>query len=315
MARLFISYSSQDKPAACRIAGDLKELGHEVWLDEWEIRVGDCIVREIEQGVSEADFVVLLLSANAVQSGWVEREWRAKYFEEIEQKRIRVLPVLIERCEIPTLLKTKRYADLRDHYGAGFARLCAAISPSIDPRTEGLLSSPRALRLTSLIERIQSDAEPLSKSVAAVLAFATESGEQALAQTCSRELAGYPGGDCTVPPYRMISGYATASQINLEYLGFGGSPLTAMQAMARDRQHFAQQKVAVGWSVAEIEDWVTRVSRDRLFFLERRWGDVDLQANEPDRPIYFYTPSEALGSVVAGIRTEIAKKLISLLPG
>ena len=37
---------------------DLRELGHEPWLDEWEIKVGDCIVTKIEEGMSNSDYVV-----------------------------------------------------------------------------------------------------------------------------------------------------------------------------------------------------------------------------------------------------------------
>jgi TIR domain len=51
----------------------------------------------------ECDFVLVLLSNNSVFSHWVEREWQAKYWNEVETERIKVIPVLIEECEIPTL--------------------------------------------------------------------------------------------------------------------------------------------------------------------------------------------------------------------
>ena len=40
---IFISHSSQDADGALRLAEDLKRTGLEVWLDEWEIAVGDRI--------------------------------------------------------------------------------------------------------------------------------------------------------------------------------------------------------------------------------------------------------------------------------
>jgi hypothetical protein len=66
-----------------------------------------------------ADFVVVVLSEHAVHSRWVEREWHAKYWSEVEAGHIQVLPVLLRDCEIPELLKTKKYADFRENYNDG----------------------------------------------------------------------------------------------------------------------------------------------------------------------------------------------------
>ncbi len=104
MSKVFISHSSNDKAFVRQLASNLKDIGHQPWLDEWEIRVGDCIVSKIEQGIADANFVIIVLSSNAVRSGWVEREWKSKYWDEIQQNKTLVLPVLIENCQIPQLL-------------------------------------------------------------------------------------------------------------------------------------------------------------------------------------------------------------------
>ena len=57
MAHVFISYSSKDKYIAEQLASDLRSYNHCVWLDAWQIKVGQCIVREIEHGIETADFV------------------------------------------------------------------------------------------------------------------------------------------------------------------------------------------------------------------------------------------------------------------
>lgn len=127
MARLFISYSSRDRGFVRQLAGDLKGMGHDVWLDEWSILVGECIMTAVEQGVAKAEYVVVVLSSHAVDSGWVEREWKAKYWDEVETGQVRVLPALLENCQIPELLKTKKYADFRDSYAAALDSLAEAI--------------------------------------------------------------------------------------------------------------------------------------------------------------------------------------------
>lgn len=111
MARVFISHSSKDKNFVRRLSSDLRAAGHDAWLDEWELRVGDCIVRAVGDALAHADFVVVVLSPNAVDSGWVEREWAPSYMREIETKRRIVLPALLRDCSMPELLKTRKYAD------------------------------------------------------------------------------------------------------------------------------------------------------------------------------------------------------------
>ncbi len=129
---VFISYSSKDRKLARWLSVDISGAGHAVWLDEWRIKVGESIPNKIGQGLCEAEFVVLLLSKHAVESRWVEQEWQAKYWQEIQDKRIMVLPVLLEDCQIPILLRAKRYADLRESYGKGIEDLLVAINSLSD---------------------------------------------------------------------------------------------------------------------------------------------------------------------------------------
>lgn len=128
MARVFISHSSKDKAIATRIAEDLRAEGHWVWLDAWRIMVGQCIVREIEEGIEAADFVLLLLSNHAVESQWVDREWRAAYWDEVKEDSIVILPACIEQCRIPKLLQTKKYAAIYESYERGLDEVLDAVA-------------------------------------------------------------------------------------------------------------------------------------------------------------------------------------------
>lgn len=133
MATIFISHSSEDKDFVRQLAADLRLLGHIPWLDESQIRVGDSIPRRIADGLAAADFLLLVLSESAVQSGWVKDEWEAKYWDQVNQQRTRLLPVLREDCEVPPILKPKRYADFRQSYAVGFVHLVEAIKSPLQP--------------------------------------------------------------------------------------------------------------------------------------------------------------------------------------
>jgi hypothetical protein len=124
---VFLSHSSNDKMFARWLAVDLANIGHSTWLDEWDILAGESIPSRISQGLDDCEFVVLVLSESSVASHWVEREWQAKYWDEVNSGRIHVIPALLSDCAIPTLLKTKRYADFRRSYSDGFDDLLLAL--------------------------------------------------------------------------------------------------------------------------------------------------------------------------------------------
>jgi hypothetical protein len=137
MAKTFLSYSYKDKSFVRELAEDLTRLGHTVWLDEWEIRVGDSIITKIGRGIEDANYVLVVLSQNSTSSEWVEKEWQAKYWDEINRRKVMVLPVVLEDCSIPTLLRPKKYADFRVNYKVGLAELILALYPRRD--TSGIL--------------------------------------------------------------------------------------------------------------------------------------------------------------------------------
>ncbi|WP_370973439.1 toll/interleukin-1 receptor domain-containing protein [Amycolatopsis sp. cg9] len=98
-------------------------MGHVPWLDEWQIKAGDSIPNKVSRGIDECDYLLVLLSPISVGSGWVEREWSTKYWTEVESGEICVIPVLLEDCAVPALLRTKKYADFRADYASGLEQI------------------------------------------------------------------------------------------------------------------------------------------------------------------------------------------------
>jgi TIR domain/FHIPEP family len=122
--KVFLSHSSVDKNLARRLSLDLQATNIDVWLDQWEIGVGTEFVQSIERGVDEAEFVIVLLTPGSVASDWVNREWRRKVQKEAETKRIAVVPVRGELCEIPDFLAQCSQVDVSGgSYPLGFRHL------------------------------------------------------------------------------------------------------------------------------------------------------------------------------------------------
>jgi len=125
--KVFVCHATEDKPTARRIAAYMRQAGAEVWLDEWEINVGDSIVERINEGLSGATHMLLLLSATSVQKPWVRREFSSALMRQLSSHSVRVLPVLLESCEIPAILSDIRYADFRDNDDTAYKELSRAI--------------------------------------------------------------------------------------------------------------------------------------------------------------------------------------------
>ena len=123
----FISHSSKDKSFVRQLAADLVASGVQVWLDEQRIRVGDSIPERVAQGVAESDFFLVVVSASSVDSPWVRKELNQALIHEIEKRRVRVMPVLLDRVSLPETIREKKYANFTESYAKGLAELLESI--------------------------------------------------------------------------------------------------------------------------------------------------------------------------------------------
>ena len=140
--RIFISHSSKDKPFALKLANDLKAFAAHVWVDIWELRVGDSLKQRIKKALHENDFLSIILSPNSVVSEWVKFELSEALIKELDEEKVFVLPILFRDCRIPKSIKDKKYADFRRKYDKGLLDLLKALTNDKNRLTqiyEGLL--------------------------------------------------------------------------------------------------------------------------------------------------------------------------------
>lgn len=131
---VFLSYASADKEVAHRIVEELRKRGIRVWFDTCELQPGDSIAKAIEYAISASDYLVVLLSPSSVNSVWVQQELGAALSIELTTRNITLLPVVIADCEIPPLLASYQFLDLRTDFDQGVTRLVEQIGlvPEID---------------------------------------------------------------------------------------------------------------------------------------------------------------------------------------
>lgn len=127
MANVFVSHRSADRDLATQLSTELAERGHAVWLDEWQIGIGDSVIEEMNAGLTGATYLVLCCSGAGSLSPWMGREWMSALARQLGGAGVRVLPVLLAGGRPPAILADIKYADLVADWPGGVDALCGAI--------------------------------------------------------------------------------------------------------------------------------------------------------------------------------------------
>jgi TIR domain len=125
---VFISYSHSDKDFVDELAARIVANRGSVWLDRWELNVGDSLIERVQDAIATSSALLVVLSKASVESEWCRKELSAGLVRELGEKRVVVLPVLKEDCAVPLFLQDKLYADFREDYDAGFSAVIDAIT-------------------------------------------------------------------------------------------------------------------------------------------------------------------------------------------
>lgn len=139
--KVFVSHASEDKERfVLGFATKLRNNGIDAWLDKWEMLPGDSLVEKIfEEGIKEAKAVIVVLSKFSVEKPWVREEMNAAFVKRINNGS-KLIPIVIDDCEVPEALKSTLWepiADLSD-YGPSFDRIVASIYGANDKPPIGL---------------------------------------------------------------------------------------------------------------------------------------------------------------------------------
>ncbi len=124
---IFISHSNKNKNEVLELSERLKRDGYKVWLDAWEILIGDDFPQKIVTGVKHSKFVAVWLTKDAVNSFWVNEEWTIKLIKSAQSRNPVIFPLKAEECEIPDLLLKRKYANFSKSFEHGYAQLISAL--------------------------------------------------------------------------------------------------------------------------------------------------------------------------------------------
>lgn len=132
--KVFMSHSSRDKALVREVRSYLPRY-IQTWLDDDDLLVGEGLRISIKQAIKEdADYMVIFLGRDAIQSKWVKRELEWALERERKIGRTFVLPVLLEDCwsEVqPIEFQDRKYLKCFDQSERGVKALAESLSSEI----------------------------------------------------------------------------------------------------------------------------------------------------------------------------------------
>ncbi len=134
--RIFVSHSHKDNEFTSRLVADLRTAGADVWVDTAEITYDD-LIKRIDEGLSGRQWLVLVMSPDALRSNYVRMEVNAALNRVMKDAMQGVIPVVARACrddEIPPTWDVLHRYDATQDYALAFARLVRAIG--LQPPTQ-----------------------------------------------------------------------------------------------------------------------------------------------------------------------------------
>ncbi|MCP3959322.1 MAG: toll/interleukin-1 receptor domain-containing protein [bacterium] len=206
--QIFLSYASEQRPLAERLALALGAEGHEVFFDRASLGAGEAYDQQIRESIAECDLFLFLVSPESVEEGGYARTEMGFAAERWSHPDQRVLPVIAEATpfdQIPTYL---RAITILEPAGDPVAETVAAVAKlgfgkvrrRVKPVVIGLLVLVAAAALWSAVGRYRETAAR-EEAVAGLAAAAAEArlagdfdtawskAEQALAEAPRNEAA------------------------------------------------------------------------------------------------------------------------------
>ncbi len=128
--RVFVSHRTESEgPLARRLSGDLERRGFATWVAPRDIDPGSTWPQGIEAGLRACTHVAALLTEEALSSPSTAHELRVAEMLQLDGRAV-LVPVLLERVELPPLPDATPGVDFTGSYADGLAELVATLRRS-----------------------------------------------------------------------------------------------------------------------------------------------------------------------------------------
>ena len=122
----FVSHASEDKEMVARpLAEEIRRAGFRVWLDSFELRVGDSLRAKIDEGLARSHYGIVILSPAFFRKSWTSAELGALvaietsggsrilpvWHQVTRDEVVRYSPILADRVALLSTLGPSRLAE------------------------------------------------------------------------------------------------------------------------------------------------------------------------------------------------------------
>lgn len=116
MSKIFISHSSKDNEFVGKLSHDLLVNGIPIWLDAYELTLGDSLYDKIFSGIKESNYIIVVISENYNTTIWTSKEFRAILSKEDKDNTKYLIPIKIDNSEVPLEIADRLYQNFENEY-------------------------------------------------------------------------------------------------------------------------------------------------------------------------------------------------------
>src|SRR5690349_19554389 len=118
--RVFVSHhhSPEEDVFTARLVTDLEAAGADVWVDDARI-TSDDFIKKINEGLTGRQWLVLVMTPDALRSPWVQAEVNAALHQLRQGRMLGVIPLVAQPCDdadIPPLWAPLHRYDITKGY-------------------------------------------------------------------------------------------------------------------------------------------------------------------------------------------------------
>lgn len=121
--RVFISYSYNDREIAHKISDALEREQIDVFIDYKDISAGENVFEQIRYMYESSETVIVLLSNSLFSSSYFQFEFPQYFFEEARKRKVNVIPILVEKCQVPSDFLEFEIINLTNNFEKGLQRV------------------------------------------------------------------------------------------------------------------------------------------------------------------------------------------------
>lgn len=157
----FISYSHQDQAwVDAHLVPALKSASIRVCIDHEDFDVGELAIENMQNKVKASRHVVAVFSSSWLKSEWSRFEFLRASSEDPTARGRKLIPILIERIDLPEEYRQRTYADFTDpaNYQAEMQKVIRAVSGAYSAAPIAISAAP-VVQLIDLLNRLTRDSK------------------------------------------------------------------------------------------------------------------------------------------------------------